>query len=734
MDAWLDASGVLRAIPRHAVACVTLVVLSSAPLGAQTIYTVDSTADGGDADTADGLCDDGSGACTLRAALEQANASAGLDRIHFGLAADGPYLIQPDTLPHITDPVVIDGYSQPGASPNANGPEAGSNAVILIVVDVRANSSLLTTRGPTISAGGSTVRGLALHGGDLWSIRLISGDGNVIEGNMLGDPDNGSSDAVVLVQSSDNTIGGASPTARNVISGGDDGIRIASGSGNLVAGNLIGTDATGSLVRGNHGSGVAVTQAAVETIIGGAVAGARNVIAGSSSGITVDGAGTTGTTIHGNYIGLDVTGSGALGIGSDGISLAEGTSFTSVGGSLPGQGNVIAAAGDPAIRIHSSDNTIQGNLIGLDATGTTALPNDSEGIYLDAGASRNRIGGTTAGAGNSIANSGTIGIAVVGDGTANTISGNSLFDNPIGIDLGYDGVTANDVGDSDSGPNHLLNFPDLAVAYTGNEVAAVEGSYSGLAGGMFTLEFFASDLCNALGYGEGERFVGSTTVATDGAGQSTFSAPVDVLVSPGEAVTATATDADGNTSELSNCVIGSGFTVTVVPETVVVAAGQTASFTVSVTKDGPLFDQPVALSCAGTLPPGSSCSFSPPRVTPGAGTATSTLSVVGFTALTSQPVGTPPIGANGPPADLGPSSGLSGLGLVSGLIALLVIGARFRRRAAYRTALALGCATVLVSGCSEDPIVPEDPISWTFQVTGTSGPLQESAPATVTVE
>lgn len=116
------------------------------------------------------------------------------------------------------------------------------------------------------------------------------------------------------------------------------------------------------------------------------------------------------------------------------------------------------------------------------------------------------------------------------------------------------------------------------------------------------------------------------------------------------------------------------------------------------------------------------------------------MSIGGFGALTKQPVGTSPFGADGPPTDLGPWSGLFGLGLAGGLIALLVIGAGPRRRAAYATALALGCAAVFAAGCSEDPIAPDAPIdpdapiSMTFEVTGTSGPLLESAPATVTVE
>jgi hypothetical protein len=710
---------------RIARSIAALFLLGSAPLLAQAprVYTVDATTDGADANTADDLCDDGSGACTLRAAIEQANASAGLDSIHFDIPGAGVHTIQPGTLPFVTDPVVIDGYTQPGATPNSNGPRLGSNAVILIEID----ASLTSGAGLEISGGASTVRGLSIHSAPDVVLVLLTNGGNRITGNFLGP--NAAGDAIpccvyygIDVLSSQNTIGGTAPADRNVIGVGVVGIGIEPDADRtVVVGNLIGTDATGTLDLASGGTGIDVL-AADSTVIGGASAAAGNVIAGMTRGIEVN-TGATRTLIRGNYVGIDVTGTTAIGIGSDGISLRAGSSGTTVGGSQAGEGNVIAGAADPGIRIEASENTIQGNRIGTDASGTSALPNDYEGIYLEE-ASDNLIGGTTQGAGNTVANSGTIGIAVVGAGsTGNTIARNSLFANPIGIDLGYDGVTANDADDVDVGPNGLVNFPDLAVAIAGSTAAAVQGSYDGAPGGAFTLEFFASESCNALGYGEGERFLGSTIVNTGGSGQTTFTASLTGLPAPGEAVTATATSAQGSTSEFSACVTASGFTIAAAPDTVSLTSGQSASFTVSVAANGPSFDQPVTLSCAGALPAGSSCAFSPSQVTPGTGTATSTLTV--GTGAASVVIFDAPR-----PSDWGmPLPSVLGMAAFAAALLLLAGG---RRRVAT-TAFAVGCL-LAPTACSDDPVSPPGPVSSSFSIAGTSGPVTEATEVTVIVE
>ena len=302
-----------------------------------------------------------------------------------------------------------------------------------------------------------------------------------------------------------------------------------------------------------------------------------------------------------------------------------------------------------------------------------------------------------------------------------------MFDNPIGIDLGYDGVTLNDADDADTGPNGLLNFPDLAVAYAGSTVGAVQGSYGGAAGSALTLEFFASDACNPLGYGEGERFLGWSGVTTDGAGEATYTATLVELPAPGDAVTATATDAEGSTSEFSQCVIASGFTVVAAPDTVAVAAGQNASFTVRVAASGPSFDQPVSLSCSGALPSGTTCSFSPPQVTPGPGTATATLTVGGTTGSATPLAPAAPLGGGGP---------TSTLLILAGLIAVLATGTVSRARLPRTVAvtLALAGTALLAVGCSDDPTGPSTPVVSTFMVTGTSGPIAESSEVTVVVE
>jgi hypothetical protein len=708
---------------------VALVAFSMPPAHAQSTYTVDATSDGADANTADGICDDGAGACTLRAAIEQANATSGLDSIHFDIPGAGVHTIEPATLPEITDPVVLDGYTQAGASPNSNGPDQGSNAEILIAIDASLDGV-----GLDISGGESTVRGLAIHSAFERAIRLFTNGNNTVEGNFLGLTAAGDSAPDftfdgVRIQSSGNTIGGNTPAARNVIEGvASRSVRIeAGGDSTVVQGNLIGLDASGAQSLTPGGTGIEVIDVD-GTLIGGTSAAARNVIAGLFRGIAVAGS-STNTLIQGNYLGTDVTGTSAFSVGADGIALRSPSSLTTVGGPLGGEGNLIGGTDDPGIRITANESIIQGNVLGLDVTGTQALPFGTEGIYLDSGASDNLIGGAAPGEGNTVTNAGTGGISLAGGGATsrNTISGNIVFDNPIGIDLGYDGVTLNDADDADTGPNGLLNFPDLAVAYAGTTAGAVQGSYSGAAGSALTLEFFASDACNPLGYGEGERFLGSSGVTTDGAGAATYTATLDGLPAPGDAVTATATDAEGSTSEFSQCVAASGFAVAAAPDTVAVAAGQNASFTVSVAANGPSFDQPVSLSCSGALPSGTTCTFSPPQVTPGTGTATSTLTVGGTTGSATPLAPAAPLGGGEPTSTL-----LMLAGLMAVLAAWTVGRARLPRTVAVT--LALAGTALLAVGCSDDPTGPSTPVLSTFEVMGTSGPIAESSEVTVVVE
>ena len=125
--------------------------------------TVNSTGDGGETSTGDGVCDNGTGACTLRAAIEEANASAGTDTIAFNIPGTGPHAIQPaSALPTITDPVVIDGYTQTGASPNTNPVTTGSNAVLKIELD-GSNAGASSVDGLLITTGSSVVRGLVIN-------------------------------------------------------------------------------------------------------------------------------------------------------------------------------------------------------------------------------------------------------------------------------------------------------------------------------------------------------------------------------------------------------------------------------------------------------------------------------------------------------------------------------------------------------------------------------------------
>ncbi len=229
-------------------------------------------------------------------------------------------------------------------------------------------------------------------------------------------------------------------------------------------------------------------------------------------------------------------------------------------------------------------NLIQGNYLGTDVTGTVALGNALDGLHLDNSAG-NQIGDTTAAEANVIASNGVSGIAVFGDAsTGNKIRGNAIFANGgLGIDLGAAGVTANDVGDGDTGANGLRNYPVLNWAVTSGGQTTIVGALDSLPNRIFTLDFYASPSTDSSGYGEGRTYLGWIDRTTDASGNASFQIISTIPVAVGDWVSATSTDQNGNTSEFSFAVratFSPAITVTPGSGLFTTEAGGTATFQV----------------------------------------------------------------------------------------------------------------------------------------------------------
>jgi len=473
-------------------------------------FFVNSTGDETDVNPGDGICETvaAGGVCTLRAAIQETNALANSpagtpDEIRFAIPANDPrhfyyldngngqangsvnnspsFLIattaaddlslpadkDPDwphswwsiritqnggpnnaILPTVTDPVRIDGTTQSGAQENTNPAPQGLNSVLRIEIDV-AGFSNFNAGGDNdaflVTGGGSTLRGLAINNAIGGGIALVDNGANVVEGNILGTdvsgtvPFLGNNTFGVVVVNSANRIGGTAPAARNLIAANSlDGIGIFVASGNLVQGNLIGTRLDGVTPFGNGGNGV--------------------MVAGSQ------------------------------------------------------------------------DETI--------------------------GATNNTIGGTASGAANTIAFNGSAGVAIRRTpDIGNAVLGNTIYSNGgLGINLGFDGVTANDVPpgtvppDTDSGPNNLQNFPVLTAVTRNPNDTMIAGTLTSTPSATFRVEFFVSTVSD----GEGRQFLGSLDAATDVNGSVSFLATVPATAPGFCSYTATATRTSTNdTSEFS---------------------------------------------------------------------------------------------------------------------------------------------------------------------------------------
>lgn len=391
--------------------------------------------------------DDGMG--SLRYAISYANGTQTVtpDTITFSIPGTGPYTIQPLTeLPIISDPVVIDGYTQPGSI------HATLSDPAIIMIELVENNERAFETGLYITSGNSIISGFHINGFQN-GINLYENGNNIVKGNYIGaniiDYYNSNGNGI-YIYSSDNLIGGVTPADRNIISGNGEGIRIENTSEgtppgwgrNRIIGNYIGLDQTGEAPLGNDGYGITISDSP-DNIIGGPTEGERNIISANNDGIVIaypkyDN--TLGNRIEGNYIGTNAKGTKIVGA-QRGIRID--TRGNIIGGEKTGTGNLISGGGT-GIELGSSaaDNVIQGNFIGTDISGYSGLHNGI-GISIEGG-KNNLIGGYKEGQGNLISGNINEGILVRWHSDTspenNIIAGNYIGTDKSGLDSLGNGV------------------------------------------------------------------------------------------------------------------------------------------------------------------------------------------------------------------------------------------------------------------------------------------------------
>lgn len=503
-----------------------------------------------------------SGDGSLRAAMTQANLTAGPSEIDFKIPGNGPVRIFVGSasagagLPTIHGTLFINGYSE-GNFQRGVANYAGPPLVAIDGRNARGTDGFDLGPGvaPNANSNGSKIQGLVI---DHFNANLLSGcgtgiviepssTGDVVSGNYIGiDFADGSSGNAggnsgngVLVQSSGNTIGGVTPADRNVISGNlGAGVMVRGGSSstplappplinNVIEGNYIGTDLTGSRADPNA-EGVMIS-GTLGTTVGGATAAAGNVISGNADdGVCLsfdNRAATSDTVIQSNFIGTNAAGTAALGNKGFGIENADAdhtliggiatTAGVAPGNLISGNGSTNASGGSDSgggVELSSTSSVapattgvvIQGNLIGTNRAGTSALPN-VVGVVI-AGSPSNTVGGTSAGARNVISGNGSSrsvdgsGVVIVGAGA----TGDVVQGNYIGADITGDSPLGNYgrgvfVGDASDLSGHTL----LGVA----SGATIGGSTAGAANVI---------VANGRAGDSGVRILGNPTTSSTG--------------------------------------------------------------------------------------------------------------------------------------------------------------------------------------------------------------------------
>lgn len=539
-----------------------------------TVFTVNSTGDGGDYSPGDGICNDGLGNCTLRAALEEASEfTTSVFEVHFNIPGTEPFEIKPTSALPIISNVSILGPNASGDFIVLDGNLAGSVSGLRIysastqitITGLQVRNFLLSgieIGDSAVIFGGNTFPSNVIISNKEIGIEILEGSKKdvTIKNNLVGLDEYGFSrpngNGIDVAQlSSDITI------ESNVISGNDGwGVYFKScqNSGSEIYNNKIGMKANGTAALQNDLGGILI-ETSSDIQIGGPD-GKGNLISGNYIyGIHLDK--SSEITIQSNLMSTNITANAVVKNFSYDI-MGEDSFNITIGGDSEALGNVLlqgvslnGVSGDP-----TSDNVIKYNKVGITGTGfkrTFPKPTDSSvGIALYS-ALNNLVQL------NTVTRFGT-GIQVTGENGGNQITQNSIYENSkLGIDLGSSGVTANDDLDADSGANGLQNFPvvtNVLMRRVGDlTYFDLSGTLNSKVATEYQVEIYATPMCDYdfNFYGEGRQYLGFVTFLTDSVGNATWS-KTDILSTSevsliGRCFTTTATDlSTKSTSEFSN--------------------------------------------------------------------------------------------------------------------------------------------------------------------------------------
>ena len=434
--------------------------------------------------------------CSLRGAINNANANAGADTIDFaipGIVGNVKIITLGSLLPDLTDTVTINGYSQDALTTGGakeNTQLVGNDAVLRI----QLNGLDTIGRGFNVIASNVTIKGLVISRFTGDGITL-SGNNNQVSGCYIGMNPSGTAalpngGTGIVITGNNNRIGGAAIAQRNVISGNKfSGVHVKTGAtGAVIKGNYIGTNAAGNLDRGNESVGILIE--ANRNTIGGTTPSERNVASGNEEhGIDI--LGGTGNIVQGNYVGTNAQGNSDLGNTRTGIRLEANAASNTIGGTLPGAANLVSGndgAGVVLTDLDTKSNTILGNFIGTTANGLSALSNPI-GVLIFSNAQLNTIGGITSGASNLISGNALAGIEIR-NANNNRVEGNTIGLNLNGAALSNgafgdgiqitNGATGNTIGGIVTPARNVISGNNGAgVSINGSPANHVRGNYIG---------------------------------------------------------------------------------------------------------------------------------------------------------------------------------------------------------------------------------------------------------------